>query len=211
MAGNESFGGAMSEMWSNLLYGTGSYKALRWFLAIILLAGTIWSGFMFKKVLDFSKPTQIAIPPAKNAAADDARRLEGIIRSFREAVLARSGSSAIAMAAATSSRMPFVVTVKPAPEPEPGSEAALAGGPGVGADVIPGQPEDVLPPFITVRAIMTLGSLSNAVLDIENEGEALVVRPGFTFGDGLGRVKSIKPNEVIIEWAGKDMEIPAGK
>jgi Cu/Ag efflux pump CusA len=211
LSGNETLGSAFSEMWSNLLYGAGSYRALRWVLAIILLIGIIWSGFMFKKVLDFSKPTQIKLPPAKNLAAQDAKRLEGVIQSFRSAVLARTGSSSIAVAAATSYRRPFVPTMK---EPEPDLAADSASGDSkMSAEEmleIMKQPEEVIPPLITVRAIMTLGGRANAVLDIENEGEAIVVKPGYTFGDGEGRVKRITSDKVIVTWAGEDLEIPAG-
>lgn len=210
MSGNETLGGAFSEMWSNLLYGAGSYRALRWVLAIILLVGIIWSGFMFKKVLDFSKPTQVKLPPAKNLAAEDAKRLEGVIQSFRSAVLSRTGSSSIAVAAATSYRRPFVATMKQV-EPDPAADSAADSK--MTADEmleIMKQPEEVLPPLITVRAIMTLGGRANAVLDIENEGEAIVVKPGYTFGDGEGRVKRITSDKVIVTWAGEDIEIPAG-
>lgn len=212
MAGSESFGGAMSEMWSNLLYGTGSYKAMRWLLFLVLLAGTIWSGFMFKKVLDFSKPTQIKLPPAKNLAAQDAQRLDGIIESFRSAVLARTGSSSIAVAAATSSRKPFVPTLKPVEDFLASTEKNTDNGAISEKELaeILKQPEEVIPPLITVRAIMTIGGRSNAVLDIENEGEAIIVKPGYTFGDGEGRVKRITSNKVIVTWAGEDIEIPAG-
>ncbi len=212
MAGSESFGSALSEMWSNILYGSGTYKALRWFFALVLVIGIVWSGFMFKNVLDFSKPTQIKLPPAKNLAADDARRLEGIIQSFRDAVLARTGSSSIAVAAATSSRKPFIPTLKPVEGMLPGETTADGTLPGDIPDMqeILKQPEEVIPPLITVRAIMTLGQRTNAVLDIENQGEAIVVKPGYTFGEGMGRVKVITPDKVIITWAGEDLEIPAG-
>lgn len=212
MAGSESFGGALSEMWANVLYGTGSYKALRWFFALLLVIGIVWSGFMFKQVLDFSKPTQIKLPPSKNLAASDARRLEGIIQSFRNAVLARTGSSSIAVAAATSSRKPFIPTLKPVEGIMPDDLTAEGNIP----EDVPGmqevfkQPEEVIPPLITVRAIMTLGRRTNAVLDIENEGEAIIVKPGYVFGEGQGRVKVITPDKVIVTWAGEDIEIPAG-
>jgi hypothetical protein len=207
LAGDENSDETMSAMWNDILYGTGSYKILRWFLAFILLVGIIWSGLMFKKVMDFSKPGKIDMPPPKDIAADDSYRLNSIISSFREAVLARSGSNSIAVAAAASAREPFVVTAKPVPAASEMPDVASA----VEGVEISQRPEEVLPPFITVRAIMVLGSRSNAVLDIENEGEALLVKPGFTFGNGLGKVKSIKPDEIIIKWAGKDLDIPAGK
>jgi len=210
MAGGPGFRDSLADLWNSIVQGQGSFKALRWLLALLLVIGTIWSGFMFKKVLDFTKPTTINLPPAKDLAAQDAQRLDAMIDDFRNSVLSRTGSSTLAVAAAESYRKPLVKTAKPLPPEEIKrlEEEALAESETVKEFI---EPEESLPPIMTVRAIMTVGSRRSAIMDIEGEGEALVVRPGFVFGEeDKGIIKAIRPDMVIVEWSGEIIDLPTG-
>ncbi len=210
MAGGPGFRDSLADLWNSIVQGQGSFKALRWLLALLLVIGTIWSGFMFKKVLDFTKPTTISLPPAKDVAAQDAQRLDAMIDDFRNSVLSRTGSSTLAVAAAESFRRPLVETEKPLPPEEIKrlEEEALAESETVKEFI---EPEESLPPIMTVRAIMTVGSRRSAIMDIEGEGEALVVRPGFVFGEeDKGIIKAIRPDMVIVEWSGEIIDLPTG-
>ncbi len=210
MAGGPGFRDSLADLWNSIVQGQGSFKALRWLLALLLVIGTIWSGFMFKKVLDFTKPTTINLPPAKDLAAQDAQRLDAMIEDFRNSVLSRTGSSTLAVAAAESYRRPLVETEKPLPPEEIKrlEEEALAESETVKEFI---EPEESLPPIMTVRAIMTVGSRRSAIMDIEGEGEALVVRPGLVFGEeDKGIIKAIRPDMVIVEWSGEIIDLPTG-
>jgi len=210
MAGGPGFRDSLADLWNSIVQGQGSFRALRWLLAFLLVIGTIWSGFMFKKVLDFTKPTTISLPPAKDVAAQDAQRLDAMIDDFRNSVLSRTGSSTLAVAAAESFRRPLVETEKPLPPEEIKrlEEEALAESETVKEFI---EPEESLPPIMTVRAIMTVGSRRSAIMDIEGEGEALVVRPGFVFGEeDKGIIKAIRPDMVIVEWSGEIIDLPTG-
>ena len=210
MAGGPGFRDSLADLWNSIVQGQGSFKALRWLLALLLVIGTIWPGFMFKKVLDFTKPTTISLPPAKDVAAQDAQRLDAMIDDFRNSVLSRTGSSTLAVAAAESFRRPLVETEKPLPPEEIKrlEEEALAESETVKEFI---EPEESLPPIMTVRAIMTVGSRRSAIMDIEGEGEALVVRPGFVFGEeDKGIIKAIRPDMVIVEWSGEIIDLPTG-
>jgi len=210
MAGGPGFRDSLADLWNSIVQGQGAFKALRWLLALLLVIGTIWSGFMFKKVLDFTKPTTISLPPAKDVAAQDAQRLDAMIDDFRNSVLSRTGSSTLAVAAAESYRRPLVETEKPLPPEEIKrlEEEALAESETVKEFI---EPEESLPPIMTVRAIMTVGSRRSAIMDIEGEGEALVVRPGFVFGEeDKGIIKAIRPDMVIVEWSGEIIDLPTG-
>jgi len=210
MAGGPGFRDSLADLWNSIVQGQGSFRALRWLLAFLLVIGTIWSGFMFKKVLDFTKPTTISLPPAKDVAAQDAQRLDAMIDDFRNSVLSRTGSSTLAVAAAESYRRPLVETEKPLPPEEIKrlEEEALAESETVKEFI---EPEESLPPIMTVRAIMTVGSRRSAIMDIEGEGEALVVRPGLVFGEeDKGIIKAIRPDMVIVEWSGEIIDLPTG-
>jgi len=214
LAGTNSFGDAFTELWNNLVHGHGTYKGLRWIIALLLIIGIVWSGFMFKKVLDFTRPSTIKLPPAKNLAEEDSRRLESIIDSFRAAVMARTGSSTLSLAASNTSRKPFVPSQKPLPLEEleeilAKEEAELALEQKEQRGFM--EPEKAIPPVMTVRAIMTMPRKTIAVMDIEGEGMGLVVKTGFVFGEEQqGKITAILPEKVVIDWEGETIDVPAG-
>lgn len=213
MAGTNTFSNAFTELWNNIVHGHGTYKGLRWIIALFLIIGIAWSGFMFKKVLDFTRPTAIQLPPAKDLAAEDSQRLNSIIESFRTAVMTRTGSSTLSVAAADSARKPLVLSQKPLPLEEleeilSQQEEEIAKREAARGFL---EPEKAIPPIMTVRAIMTMPGKTVAVMDIEGAGIGLVVRTGYVFGEEQqGRITAILPDKVIIDWAGEAIDVPAG-
>jgi len=213
MAGTNTFSNAFSELWNNIVHGHGTYKGLRWIIALFLIIGIVWSGFMFKKVLDFTRPTTIQLPPAKDVAAEDSKRLNSIIESFRSAVMARTGSSSLSVAAANSSRKPLVPSQKPLPMEELEDLLAKEEEEIAKREASRGflEPEKAIPPIMMVRAIMTMPGRTVAVMDIEGAGSGLVVRTGYVFGEEQqGRITAILPDKVVIDWAGEAIDVPAG-
>jgi len=210
MAKGNGFRDSFAELWNSIVEGQGSFRVLRWLILILLIGGIVWSGLLFKKVVDFTKPANIGLPPAKDLAGEDREKLNDMIADFRNSVLSRTGSQPLAVAALKSGRMPLVKTEKPlsAEEMEEIEEMAKAGR-GRGTDFV--EPEESLPPIMSIRAIMTAGSRKSAIMDIEGEGPAVVVRPGYVFGEGnKGRIVAITTGKVVVNWSGKRIELSAG-
>lgn len=202
----ETLGIGLTELWEEVLYSHGGYRLLRWCLGIVLLAGTIWSVFLFKEMLDMMRPTETQIPPAKSIVTQESERLAEEVAAFRSAVLAREGSNQLAVMASRIDRRPFAPGVPPVGE--------VAGQmPGTEAEERPGQEnvfapqEEAIPPFMVVQAVMVLGAKRMAVMDIEGESPGMIVKAGTSFGNGKGRVLSVSPKLVVVSWADKRFEI----
>lgn len=207
MAKENGFRDSFAELWNSIVEGQGSFRVLRWLILILLIGGIVWSGLLFKKVVDFTKPANIELPPAKDLAGEDRKKLNDMIADFRNSVLSRTGSQPLAMAASESERMPLVRTEKPL-SPEEKEEMAKADR-GRGTGFV--EPEESLPPIMSIRAIMTAGSRKSAIMDIEGVGPAVVVRPGYVFGEGnKGRIVAITAGKVVVNWSGKRIELSAG-
>lgn len=197
---NESFG-------TRLVAGEGGYRLLRFLVVLFLLAGTVWSGYLFKQFLDLSKEDSISIPPLASQAGKDAERLDTLIANFKEAVDTRENSLTLASAVADASRRPFVATMKAAPIEERTPEGAVVV---AGDQSIPTFVQEKIPPIMFVRAIMVAGKESMAIMDIEGVGNGIIVRNGYGFNNGEGKVVRIAPEKVTIRWSGKNLDIAPG-
>ncbi|MEA4881397.1 MAG: hypothetical protein VB045_07965 [Synergistaceae bacterium] len=197
---NESFG-------TRLVAGEGGYRLLRFLVVLFLLAGTVWSGYLFKQFLDLSKEDSISIPPLASQAGKDAERLDTLIANFKEAVDTRENSLTLASAVADASRRPFVATMKAAPLEERTPEGAVVV---AGDQSIPTFVQEKIPPIMFVRAIMLAGKESMAIMDIEGVGNGIIVRNGYGFNNGEGEVVRIAPEKVTIRWSGKNLDIAPG-
>ncbi len=197
---NESFG-------TRLVAGEGGYRLLRFLVVLFLLAGTVWSGYLFKQFLDLSKEDSISIPPLASQAGKDAERLDTLIANFKEAVDTRENSLTLASAVADASRRPFVATMKAAPLEERTPEGAVVV---AGDQSIPTFVQEKIPPIMFVRAIMVAGKESMAIMDIEGVGNGIIVRNGYGFNNGEGKVVRIAPEKVTIRWSGKNLDIAPG-
>lgn len=197
---NESFG-------TRLVAGEGGYRLLRFLVVLFLLAGTVWSGYLFKQFLDLSKEDSISIPTLASQAGKDAERLDTLIANFKEAVDTRENSLTLASAVADASRRPFVATMKAAPLEERTPEGAVVV---AGDQSIPTFVQEKIPPIMFVRAIMVAGKESMAIMDIEGVGNGIIVRNGYGFNNGEGKVVRIAPEKVTIRWSGKNLDIAPG-
>ena len=197
---NETFG-------TRLMVGEGRYRLLRFLVVLFLIAGTLWSGYLFKQFVDLSKEDSITIPPLASQSGKDSERLDTLIADFREAVDTRENSLILASAVADASRQPFVATVKAPPPEERTPEGAVVV---AGDHSIPTFVQEKIPPIMFVRAIMVAGKESMAIMDIEGVGNGIIVRNGYGFNNGEGKVVRIAPEKVTIRWSGKNLDIAPG-
>ncbi len=191
-----------------LVRAEGGYKLLLVMVIMMLLAGTGWSGYQFKQFVDLSQEEPITLPPVQAQSEKDSGRLETLIGDFRGAVDTRTRSLTLAGAVIEASRQPFVATQK-APEPE---ELLAAGGQVTveGGEAVPTFVRDKIPPIMFVRAIMVAGNQSMAVMDIEGVGNGIIVKSGYRFANGAGRVVRIRPDKVTVNWSGKTVDVAPG-
>lgn len=59
------------------------------------------------------------------------------------------------------------------------------------------------PPQIRIKALVLMGGGSIATLDIENEGQGIIVRQGTVFGGGKGKITAIDNKGVSWTWSNK--------
>lgn len=199
---NEGFTG-------RLVRAEGGYKLLLIIVILMLLAGTGWSGYQFKQFVDLSQEEPITLPPVKGQSEKDSERLDTLIGDFRGAVDTRARSLTLASAVIEASRQPFMATQK---APEPGELAAGSGGQVTveGGEAVPTFVREKIPPIMFVRAIMVAGNQSMAVMDIEGVGNGIIVKSGYRFANGAGRVVRIRPDKVTVNWSGKTVDVAPG-
>ena len=196
-----------------LVQGEGFYRYGRLLAILLVLAGLGWSSWQFRNYIEMSQEEAINIPPMEDLSAKDAKRLDVLIGDFRTAVETRTKSLTLAGAVIDASRQPFVVTSKVA--------AAAAHGPGgseeEGAVTVAGDDRtitpyvrEVIPPIMFVRAIMVADKQAMAIMDIEGVGTGIIVRAGYSFGGGEGKVVRIGADKVTVLWSGKNVEIAPG-
>lgn len=196
MAGQEGWFAAAGELWDDLIHSDKVPRLMRVFIVLLLLAGTIWSGFLLKQMVELVRETTRPEVPRSRQVDTEMERLDGVVESFRSAVMARGGSAQLSVLAATISRKPFVPPPPPQAEPDAAREEAV--------ELV--EP----PPFVQVRAILVKGRDAVAVLDIEGEGSGIVMKKGGTFGNGKGRVVRITAEKVVFTWAGQSIETAIG-
>lgn len=59
------------------------------------------------------------------------------------------------------------------------------------------------PPQMRIKALVLMGGGSIATLDIENEGQGIIVRQGTVFGGGKGKITAIDDKGVSWTWSDK--------
>lgn len=198
---NEGFAG-------RLVRAEGGYRLLLIIVILMLLAGTGWSGYQFKQFVDLSHEEPITLPPVQGQSEKDSERLDALIGDFRGAVDTRTRSLTLAGAVIEASRQPFVATQK-APEPED----LIAGGRvtvGGEGESMPSFVREKIPPIMFVRAIMVAGNQSMAIMDIEGVGNGIIVKNGYRFASGAGRVVRIRADKVTVNWSGKTVDVAPG-
>lgn len=193
---------------SRLVAGEGGYRILRTIAVLLLLAGCGWSGYMFRQYIELNHEEPITIPPIESQSEKDAQRLDKVIGDFRTAVDTRTRSLTLASAVIEASRQPFIPTMKVTVASQTPSEGSVTVG---GEDqVIPTYVREKIPPIMFVRAIMVAGKQSMAIMDIEGVGTGIIVRSGYSFSNGEGKVVRIGPDKVTVNWSGKNLDLAPG-
>jgi hypothetical protein len=194
------WGVVIREFWKNLANGEGGFRWLRLVVTTLFFAGAVWSGYVFKQLVEMSRPRNLPIPPSGNAPAQDQSRLDAMIAQFRASVEARKTSTLISGRILDETNEPFMQARK-----KTDSVNVLL------KDQTKMPPPEVIPPIMFVKALMTVNGESTAIMDIEGEGTGIVVRAGHRFGGAKGRVVSVSANGVKIVWSGKRLELKPGK
>ncbi len=197
MASQDGWFATAGELWDDLVHSDKVPRLVRVLIVLLLLAGTIWSGYLLKEMVKLVREEKVPQVPESRKVDQEIDRLEGVVESFESAVMARSGSTQLSVLAAKISRKPFVPP--PPPEMEPAADAAALA-----------KEQLEPPPYVEVRAILVKGPDAVAVLDIEGEGNGIVVKKGGTFGNGKGRVVRITAEKVVFTWAGQSVESAIG-
>lgn len=192
MVSRDSWPGAMHELWNDIAEGDRFPKFIRISLAVVLILCAFWSVFLFRQMFTTMRGGD-APPPAASVATDqEITQLEETAKGFKNAVLARTGSTQLAVLAATVARKPFM----------PSDPA--------------GRREDLFEdtagtPMIWVRAIFIKGNDAAAVVDVEGYGEGVILKKGGSFAEGKGRVIAITHDKVVVTWSGQQIDIPVDR
>lgn len=192
MASQDSWLGAVRELWNDIAEGDRFPRFIRVSLALVLILASLWSVLIFRRMFSTLRGSEIA-PPAENAAINqEIAQLEETAKGFRSAVLARTGSTQLAVLAATVARKPFM------PSSATGHREDL--------------PEDLAgTPMIWVKAVLIKGNDAAAVVDIEGYGEGIILKKGGAFAEGKGKVIGILHDKVVVTWSGLQIDIPVDR
>jgi hypothetical protein len=192
MASQDSWYTAIRELWNDIVERDRLPRLMRISIAVVILAATLWSVFMFRHMFS-ANGKSFAPPPANNSATNqEIKKLEETAENFRSAVLARTGSTQLAVLAATVARKPFM------PSDPPGRQEGF-------------QQNVAGTPMIWVKAVIIKGGAAAAVADVDGYGEGIILKKGGSFADGKGRVVSITHDKVVVTWSGQKIDIPVDR
>ena len=191
--GEESPFEALSELLQGESPGT---RGLRILLFALFLGLALFEGMGLWRLL--ARSDIVPGSSGEIVLAEDRARLEGMVKDFSATMLSRQTSRQLVALTVAADRRPFAPS------------GAFA--PAVAVEVAaPAQPartvQEILPPYMVLRAVFLMGERRSAVLDVEGESSELLVEPGTRFGGGLGRVLSISEKKVVVSWAGRRMEL----
>lgn len=180
---------AAKSAWS-LIMGTAENQSdgaqVRILLLLLLLIGIGLSAYVIYVKQNYIPPiTQEATP---QTAIQDERRLGTMIDNLKAANSARAHSMEIATAISSMARYPFVADVV----------AQTAEITPIGPQVV------IIPPYIRLRATMTLEGKAVALLDIEGETSSRIYKVGDRFAERKGRISRIAPEKVTVVYEGKE-------
>lgn len=192
MVSQDSWIAAFRELWSDIVEGDRFPRLIRILLALVLILATFWSLFMFRQMFATMQSSDLPLPAGSAATDQEIVQLDETAKGFRSAVLARTGSTQLAVIAATVARKPFMP-----------SDAA-------------GSREERLeeltgPPMIWVKAVLIKGSEAAAVVDVEGYGDGIILKKSGSFAGGKGKVTSITHDKVVITWSGQKIDIPVDR
>ncbi len=186
---------------SKLLKGEGRMRLVRAALFAGLIGGALFFGWSFKRVTDLSRVEPLSVPPLPRQSQEDARRLDELLESYRSSMEARRGSRGVVVALTDRDRRPFAASAR---RTAPGTASVVASLPTETFET------EALPPVMFVRAIMVAGKDAIAIMDIAGLGNGIIVKTGFSFSEGKGRIVKIAPEKVTVRWGGRNMDITPG-
>jgi hypothetical protein len=189
--GEESPFEALSELLQGESPGT---RGLRILLFALFLGLALFEGMGLWRLL--ARSDIVPGSSGEIVLAEDRARLEGMVKDFSATMLSRQTSRQLVALTVAADRRPFAPSGAFAPAVE------------VAAPAQPARTvQEILPPYMVLRAVFLMGERRSAVLDVEGESSELLVEPGTRFGGGLGRVLSISEKKVVVSWAGRRMEL----
>ena len=190
MSAQETWGEAFDALWERLGTGeTSLSRVMRYGLVFVLLAGAAWQMKSGHETLTELETPLVSVPLPVNIIGERGR-VEELLRIFDGVMTLRlAGKDTVALMEATH-RQPYRTTI---------SDVAAS----VSAPMV-----EALPPIMSVRSIMILENRKAAVMDIETDGNGVIVTEGMKFDQGHGRILKIAKNKVVVAWMGTRMEIP---
>jgi hypothetical protein len=162
---------------------------------LLVIGATVLQGYYFYLLYSARR----ANPPLRrdlpvNIAAEETR-LQQTDRDFRQIMLYRKHSREYARVILAISREPYKADLPKQSTPSSRSIPET-------------QVPEILPPYMTVRAIFIVGNRRTALMDIESEGGGIIVEEGHSFGGGLGKVLMISGNGVVVQWSREKITLP---
>ncbi|WP_029166616.1 hypothetical protein [Aminiphilus circumscriptus] len=192
-AGEESPFEALSELLQGESPGT---RGLRILLFALFLGLALFEGMGLWRLL--ARSDIVPESSGEIVLVEDRARLEGMVKDFSATMLSRQTSRQLVALTVAADRRPFA----------PSGAVAQAVTVEVAASAQPARTvQEIIPPYMVLRAVFLMGERRSAVLDVEGESSELLVEPGTRFGGGLGRVLSISEKKVVVSWAGRRMEL----
>jgi hypothetical protein len=192
-AGEESPFEALSELLQGESPGT---RGLRILLFALFLGLALSEGMGLWRLL--ARSDIVPESSGEIVLVEDRARLEGMVKDFSATMLSRQTSRQLVALTVAADRRPFA----------PSGAVAQAVTVEVAASAQPARTvQEIIPPYMVLRAVFLMGERRSAVLDVEGESSELLVEPGTRFGGGLGRVLSISEKKVVVSWAGRRMEL----
>ena len=153
---------------------------------LILLAGTFYSMKNFiwlNNIAEDASVGELKAPPVKPAAQSKID-IEGLEGKYDVYLRSRNFSGQLVMLAEAVGRYPIA------------NASALFAEQAVEEYELP----DIVP-VVTIKALVLLDGVGVAALDIEGERPGQIVRKGFVFGAGKGKITSIDAGGVSWKWS----------
>jgi len=197
---NEGWRESFVSLWKSLLYEKGAMRFLRILIALLFILSIVWTMYLYRQIAILSAVSPVEAPEIK-LKKEEGDNYANTVEELERITMIRSKKGELAHVASTLERYPFEAPVLTSYQP------SYSNVPSEYEKSYPLQAELYLPPYMEVRAIMILDKRPMALMNIEGEGDGLVVSPGYRFGDGRGRVVSITQTKVVVLWAGTKMEL----
>lgn len=197
---NEGWRESFVSLWKSLLYEKGAMRFLRILIALLFILSIVWSMYLYRQIAILSAVTPVEAPEIK-LKKEEGDNYANTVEELERIIMVRSKKGELAHVASTLERYPFEEPVLTSYQP------SYSNVPSEYEKSYPLQAELYLPPYMEVRAVMLLDGKAMALMDIEGEGIALIVYPGYEFANGRGRIVSISLDKVVVLWAGTKMEL----